>query len=1129
MYSQSPKRNLNKSPRKTPKKDLKRNSISPKSYIKDRILKNTCSNCLLSDMFYFNFSCKHRLCENCFWLAILCSLEAGKLTDEDLTIRTDNSEFKQQSQVNNAKSINCYICNQGTTQVLLNEFIIKKISKSKKSPQAIKCEGCDVDETNKQSTLIPHSTIQCDVNYDVVYCINCKLNMCNLCEERHNKIKAFKNHLISTTMSSSTAPQNCKCCLENKLVFKCKTCEMKVCSECCILYHLDHDFYYCLSKEDFDESMLDTKSRISKLSSGNLAKKPNTSNSNNNNIVNNPSLGNIRRFKKSNTINPTQNINNGSALASPQSTYRESSQTPCESSLPSKKRNSFALTPTNGYKLKKLDANKSKIRNSTINNINLKGILSTNNDILNTSNSNSNYLSNSKRKNKGVKNSFSFLNNLSFKLNFNSANSKRNSTQNQAEMLKIKNKSKKLMNELKLKLGLEVREDLYNNDISTINEEENVKHDTGDLPVNSKINISDSKNKATSKISEKRDSKNFKINLDKVEKTDVNKDSISTVAVESYRKFNSEETVQPLYKTEKEFGEKIKKNFNSFKILVDLIKAILNDCDSIFEKRSYTETDKAVTHLKDLKSYLKKLKTHIDNNKNFSIIQIMILEKDLYEAIKNCINKEKMLNLLVIRELALDLDLIARDVLLKNSLRDDKVTKTITNKELNEISDSKIDLKNLTSSEFLKSNEISTFSFPHIMCTIYTLDKRFFMFYINNISNYIEVIETFFEDVVVNKEVADEDTNDNENNDNLLLDKENSSRIKNEKTKRHILKGHKGQINSLRSFVKLHKEKYFAISCSSEGCCKIWNVLYSKIELIKSFEFPGVNIFNGLFHFIPDDSYYQSQIKITLKRHSIFKKATCNLSQTKDTRKHSKLNDIPQDSKIKTNEVGIISALLITSAFKREHPLQIFDPNNGELLKELSLNKGCCFYMEILDVSKGVSSMKSNNNTRFLLCASVLVKKCYDMIFYNFDNHQLLFTIKTENYINSVHYKEEAEKLGKLIMNDRNGNVIIVDFETGSIINKISGYGYYCLLKFDNQYFLSSGKLNYLQIVDIDTLQPVKTYQEEHKKSIRQIELSPFPGKGLCVFTYGEDKVIKIWNSSTEKFHEKEELLASID
>ena len=114
---------------------------------------------------------------------------------------------------------------------------------------------------------------------------------------------------------------------------------------------------------------------------------------------------------------------------------------------------------------------------------------------------------------------------------------------------------------------------------------------------------------------------------------------------EAIKKLDGEEIVKPMHKVETQFTEKIRKNLNSFTIIVDFITSILNDAGLLFEKQSYTELDKAVGLLRDLKSYLKKLKTHIDNNKNFSVNQklkyISCSYNNLYHSYSNIKKKIK--------------------------------------------------------------------------------------------------------------------------------------------------------------------------------------------------------------------------------------------------------------------------------------------------------------------------------------------------------------------------------------------------------------------------------------------------------------------------------------------------------
>ena len=181
----------------------------------------------------------------------------------------------------------------------------------------------------------------------------------------------------------------------------------------------------------------------------------------------------------------------------------------------------------------------------------------------------------------------------------------------------------------------------------------------------------------------------------------------------------------------KESNEKLKKHLNNLIIIVELINTIVSELDKMFEKKNNQQIDKLLTNFKELKQYLKKLKLFFEDNKNYSIIQIQMLEHILSEAAKKVKNKEKDIFHILLKGLLTDTEQVIEK---NNSSLSIVLNKSVTsrmsvrkshkaNNKLiyNQLSNNiQTDVLKLEAEEIYSSYSMSTFSMPNIFSLIFS-------------------------------------------------------------------------------------------------------------------------------------------------------------------------------------------------------------------------------------------------------------------------------------------------------------------------------------------------------------------------------------------------------------------------
>lgn len=730
-----------------------------------------------------------------------------------------------------------------------------------------------------------------------------------------------------------------------------------------------------------------------------------------------------------------------------------------------------------------------------------------------------------------------------------SNDSKSSKSINPIELIKIKNKLRLSITELKYRLNLE----LTYEEMETMKE----KFKGSEFKLsNSLINPNlDCEEKLSTPKNKSKEKTEFDQNTDNLEK---------------FEKIKVEEIVDPFYKMEYNMNEKTKKTLSNLKVLVDLILAILDDCNNMYQKQSYMETEKLTASLKELKQYLKKLKLHVDNNKNSNINQLLGIEQNFAETILKCREKEKILTSVLLRELVVDSEYIKQ--FKEQKEREMQYENKFTNVEVQgESLKSTINALSLSVDRIISHTEISTFSFPHIM-TSFSLfsSQRTYILWINSTFNYVEVLEIYLEDKLHSEdehntilEKDDDDNSINQTIDYLLKDnkrKENISEVR----RFHFLKGHTGKINSVRSFCSKEHLAYNVITCTDEGSAKIWYLDKGKFVLFKNFEFgPNLSIFTSFYFFGSEKS------KTGNNNNKTKEMSSSSLPNTKRTERVEKIKKVKPYSK----------DILIVGGFSRNFSIKFIDPKSNDIPNEINVKDACCYNLEIISFQNDKNKFGVISSVKHILCCSLLIKTKYFLNLYDFNTCSLIYSIPTDNYVNSIFLmnsnlekevvkrqkndeRKQSDILGlniasdmisakvsfdvenkdkdepkTIIISDRNGKISIFDLSNGKMSYSIKGNGYYNLKKLNEKYLISCGKLSLLQVIGLNDFKVVKEYNYKELRNnivsndendifnsslqnnssngtnIIHLEVVNYPGKNICILSLSEDKCINLWTS----------------
>ncbi len=115
---------------------------------------------------------------------------------------------------------------------LRNDFKVKKIEEMFRTVNLSKYRGtsfmCDSCRSQKKSISAK------------MYCTGCNMNYCDSCLRRHSKNPLFKKHQLVDKSKAESEGLACKSHPGEQGKFFCRTCEMVVCTLCCMNGHEDH-------------------------------------------------------------------------------------------------------------------------------------------------------------------------------------------------------------------------------------------------------------------------------------------------------------------------------------------------------------------------------------------------------------------------------------------------------------------------------------------------------------------------------------------------------------------------------------------------------------------------------------------------------------------------------------------------------------------------------------------------------------------------------------------------------------------------------------------------------------------------------------------------------------------------
>ena len=1058
-------------------------------------INNHCVGCLKKHDSYINYTCGHKCCDSCSFLNILMNyLNNKNISDNEvkesnhlihkLLYNQKNNDLNTENN-NNAQPLLCLICNKGYSKYTKSEFISKVLALGEVDIISNKCDGCfDNDKNNIEINSIKNSQ-----NYDCirknsikdnfsikrnknVYCIQCDIFMCNTCQSIHSSIKAFDNHILSYKPSiSKISALYCKCGLNNLIKFNCTSCNMKICSKCMLLDHLNHKYEYIIINDEYIANILEE--------SLNFCRKNKSINNNKN--VNNSELKNNVKIKRQSVIISNKNENNPVKKRSNSIFYNFD-----KSSIKDDKVNEIVPVNTQHLVCKKFKSRLSQISCETSLNKSPKNKININNKI-NTEKLNI------------------FINKIISSIDINSSCFSSN--------IKIKEEENICIDEDKVNslTNKDKQEEILNN---TKNDKINQKtifasNEDKLLLENSpiKINVINSKYNNNSNIKDdevfsRRISVNGKINNCE------DQNNFNYIKPRN-SVFNNNYLSTQLKESENEFNSKLISSVNNLNNNARLVLNLIKNIDYIISKKSIKLLNKLIVNFKDLKHYLKIILYFFKNEDLFYIVQYKLFEFILNKCIFDLNVKEELLFNLIIKNI---LSTSKTKAIHKNSYISETLNRTLSHqsrysarKSLNnnkiKIAFSKLinnnvsNIKNLESTIVYSSSRMSTFSMPNVFSIIYTSDKILFIFWINSLNNIIDYLKIYYVDTFDNS-FSKSSTNSNEskssnnnNNNNNTKRTNKSNYLKEEKRELLSLKGHKGFINSIRVFEKILSNDHYLVSCCSEGIVKIWKLEDNNIVLYKNFVLKYINILSS-YLIIPNKDN--------------------NLIIQEDKSKDNNIINNTSENKIYKYNQSSLYPTLIISSYSKNYPIQVYDTSNGKLINELKA-EGRCFFIEYINLDEENSKINYYKVKRMLF-ASTLNKKGYILSIFNYSNLIKLFDIKLDTYVNSLFYYEELNK-SSIIINDRNGYIKKISLNTGDVLHTTSHKGYYNICKWDNNYFISCGKTTLIEVLSSKDFSSITKYEEAHKDSVRSLLVAPYPGKGICLFSYGEDNVIKCWSS----------------
>lgn len=194
--------------------------------------------------------------------------------------------------------------------------------------------------------------------------------------------------------------------------------------------------------------------------------------------------------------------------------------------------------------------------------------------------------------------------------------------------------------------------------------------------------------------------------------------------------------------------------------------------------------------------------------------------------------------------------------------------------------------------------------------------------------------------------------------------------------------------------------------------------------------------------------------------------------------------------------------------FTRNSPLKVYNTrtiNISEDAFKIIKIEGCSFNL----------SHKKLTQNKVLFFVSVSSNSKYFFNVYDFETSLMLNAVEVGNYINRFVYRDvvnyDTDKKNLLVVfNDRSGNLYEYDMGLGKFTNKASNLGYYGMDVFEDKFLIMCGKRNSIEIIDIDTFEVLKKYNNAHLMPISNIIVFSHSHFGVGIFTLGEDKYIKL-------------------
>ena len=191
-------------------------------------------------------------------------------------------------------------------------------------------------------------------------------------------------------------------------------------------------------------------------------------------------------------------------------------------------------------------------------------------------------------------------------------------------------------------------------------------------------------------------------------------------------------------------------------------------------------------------------------------------------------------------------------------------------------------------------------------------------------------------------------------------------------------------------------------------------------------------------------------------------------------------------------------------------PIKIFN-FNGQKINTIKNSKEPTYFIDIYYENK------NNQQEIYIISGNKGFIKSY-----NYKNNEIYYKYQDNNENNNVNFNintyesiviNDNEKIIKLIGSNREGKILVWNFHSGLILNKII-IEYRCfngISLWENDYLFAGCDDDSIKLIDLKSNKIVKSF-EGHNKSVSTVKTTMHSQYGKCLLSQGdEDDQIKLW------------------